>query len=161
MIKFLKENLLRILLLIGFVVGGQAPNFINQYFQRISAHLIEAEKNFAGFQKTADEFFGGEIKELIEKHRLSKDSVFKSETQSIQNIYERIENFRKEILVRDKNLISKVFHVLVFSDKDVLQETIDEYIPNVPLNSESLLSGVVFAFSLVFLTQFIFKFFKR
>jgi len=46
---------------IGLLVGVQVPGFVDQYVKRVSAHQIEAAKNFSGFQDTANRNFGGDV----------------------------------------------------------------------------------------------------
>ena len=45
----LRAYLRLVVFALGLLVGVQVPGFVDQYAKRVSAHYIEASKNFAGF----------------------------------------------------------------------------------------------------------------
>ena len=63
----LRAYLRLVLFALGLLIGVQAPGFVDQYSKRVSAHYIEAKKNFAGFQHTADAYFGGSMAALVSR----------------------------------------------------------------------------------------------
>lgn len=144
--RFIKEYFIRFCLIALVIIGVQIPNFINQYTQRISAHLSEAQDNFRGFQKTADHFFNGDVSLLIEKHNTSQDSVFQDEAKTIQRIFDRIESYKIELVKLNVGLLGQIGHILLESNIEILDETYDEYIPTIPLTSEAIICGVFFGF---------------
>lgn len=160
-LTMLKENILRLILIIGLIIGLQIPNFINQYQQRISAHLIEAESNFKGFQNIADQFYNGDVSKLLQKHEQSEDSIFSSEAEAIRSISDRISMLRIERNSLKNGIVQKIIHIIFSSNKTLLNETYNEYIPTIPLNSEAILCGVCLGFILIILFELFFKRLKR
>src|ERR1019366_9628358 len=101
---------------------------------RVSAHYIEVTKNFAGFQHTADQYFGGSIDALIAHHEASTDSVFKDEAQPIRAIYARLQSLTLELEAMKRSMLSRIAHVAFQPDKQILNETMAAYSYTVPLN---------------------------
>ena len=93
----LRAYLRLVLFALGLLIGVQAPGFVDQYAKRVSAHYIEATKSFAGFQRTANEYFGGSIEALIAYHEASSDAVFKDEAKNVAAIYARLKELALEL----------------------------------------------------------------
>jgi len=140
--RLLKEYTIRLVFTAGILLGVQIPNFIDQYTQKISAHQLEATKNFSGFQATADKFHGGSINALIERHETSNDPVFQSEATPIKEIHSRIQAFSSEMKALNANLLGKIFHVAFKSDRAVIKETLSEYSATIPLNTDAIICGL-------------------
>jgi hypothetical protein len=140
--RLLKDYTVRLVFAAGILFGVQIPNFIDQYTHKISAHQLEATKNFSGFQATADKFHGGDVNALIEKHETSADPVFRAEAGPIKEIHSRILAFSSELKALNTHLFGKIFHVAFKSDRAVLKETLAEYSATVPLNTDAIICGL-------------------
>lgn len=127
---------------VGLLAGIQVPGFADQYAKRVSAHYIEVTKNFAGLQRTADQYFGGSIDALLAHHESSTDSVFKDEAKSIRAMYARLQRLALELAAMDQSMLSRILHVAFRPDKEILNETLSEYSYTVPLSPEAILCGV-------------------
>jgi hypothetical protein len=139
----------------GLLIGVQAPGFVDQYAKRVSAHYIEATKDFAGFQRSADQNFGGSVDALIAHHQSSTDPVFQGEAHSIATIYTRLKGLALELEAMSRSLPSRIVHVVLYPDKEILHETIAAYSYTVPLNQEAILCGLLVALLLALLVEFI------
>ena len=149
----LRAYLRLVLFALGLLAGIQAPGFVDQYSKRVSAHYIEATKSFAGFQRTANLYFGGSVEALIAHHESSPDAVFKDEAKSIAAIYVRLKELALELNAMSQSLISRIFHVAFKPDKEILDETITAYSYTVPLNQEAILCGLIAALLLALLVE--------
>ena len=138
----LRAYLRLVLFGVGLLAGVQVPGFVDQYAQRVSAHYIEVTKNFAGFQRTADQYFAGSIDALIAHHEASTDSVFKDEAKPIRALYARLQSLTAEIQAMNRPMLSRIMHVALQPDKEILNETMAAYSYTVPLNQEAILCGV-------------------
>jgi hypothetical protein len=127
---------------VGLLVGVQVPGFVDQYVKRVSAHQIEAAKNFSGFQETANRNFGGDVAALIAHHAASSDAAFKDEAQNIRDIYARLTALTAEMAALRAPLIRQILHVLFNADPDILAETRAAYTYAVPLNPPAIACGV-------------------
>ena len=72
-----------VLFTLGLLIGVQVPGFINDYANRVEAHLIEAQTGLAGFQNTANQFFKGDLQALVAHYQSSDDPVFRSDASSL------------------------------------------------------------------------------
>jgi hypothetical protein len=142
-----------VLFALGLLIGVQVPGFLDQYSKRVSAHYIEATRNFAGFQRTADQYFGGSIEALIAHHESSSDVVFKDEAKSVAALYARLKGLALELGAMSGALPNRLFHVAFHPDEEILQETIAAYSYSVPLNLEAIFCGLVAALLLALLTE--------
>ena len=151
----LRAYLRLVLFSLGLLTGVQAPGFIDQYTKRVSAHYIEASKDFAGFQRSADQNFGGSVEALIAHHESSADPVFQGEAKSIATIYARLKGLALELEAMSRPLPSRIVHVVFYPDKEILHETIAAYSYTVPLNQEAILCGLLVALLLALLVEFV------
>lgn len=142
-----------VLFALGLLIGVQAPGFVDQYSKRVSAHYIEAQRNFAGFQRTADLYFGGSIEALIAHHESSSDAVFKDEAKNVAAIYVRLKKLALEANAMNRPLYSRIFHVAFDADEEILNETRAAYSYTAPLNQEAILCGLIAASLLAILIE--------
>jgi len=71
------------------LIGIQVPSFVEQYGQRLQSHALESNASLGEFQADADRYFNGDIEELIEHYKNSKDRVFVDGSKSIGAISNR------------------------------------------------------------------------
>ena len=132
----------------GILIGVQVPNFIDQYAKRISAHYLEAKTNFSGYQQTADKHFGGNVEALLDHYTSSADNVFKDDAKNVRYIYFRLKDFSSELKALDTAFFKQIFHVVFYSNNEVLKETFVNYTATVPLNHEAIICGLILGLSL-------------
>jgi len=127
----------------GLLAGVQVPGFVDQYAKRVSAHQIEAARNFQGFQETADKYFNGDVDALIAHHEASDDRAFKDEGRTIRLIHDRLVMLTRELEALRGPLVGRIFHVAVSPNREILAEAEKEYSYTVPLSPAAILSGIV------------------
>ena len=128
---------------IGLLVGVQAPGFVDQYAKRVSAHYLEAQHNFAGFQQAANQYFNGDVSALVAHHLASSDAVFKGEAKTIGDLFARIRALSAELAALSGSSIARLVHVIVNPDHDIFQETAAAYSYTVPLSPDAIAYGVI------------------
>lgn len=150
-------NYLRLIVFsLGLLVGVQVPGFVDQYAKRVSAHYSEAARNFAGFQDTANQYFGGSVEALIAHHVASTDRVFRDEAKTIQEMYGRLTTLAAELAAMSGPLISQVMHVAFRPNREILHEAWAEYTYTVPLNAPAIVCGVGIGALLAMLVEALF-----
>jgi hypothetical protein len=127
----------------GLLIGVQVPGFVDQYAKRVSAHQIEVARNFAGFQETANQYFGGNVEALIAHHTVSDDAPFRDEAKTIQAMYLRLKLFTDELAALQGPLIKQIFHVALRPNREIFGETRADYSYTVPLNLPAIESGIL------------------
>jgi hypothetical protein len=130
---------------LGLLVGIQVPAFVDEYAQRVSAHQIEANRALAGFQETANTYFGGSIEALIAHHTASTDAAFKDEGRTVRALYDRAQLLNAEFTALKGPLVQRIFHVAFGSNREIFAETEAEYAYTVPLSPAAIVSGLVIA----------------
>jgi hypothetical protein len=137
-------NYLRLILFaLGMLIGVQAPGFVDQYVKRVSAHQIEVERDFKGFQDAADRNFGGSVEALIEHNIKSTDPAFQDEGTTIRAMYERLTALTSELNALRGSLIRQIFHITLHPNREILEETRAAYSYTVPLTPSAVISGLV------------------
>lgn len=137
----------------GLLIGVQVPSFVDQYAKRVSAHHGEVVANFAGFQETANRYFGGSVEALVAHHAASADQVFRDEASSIRDMYARLTALAAELAAMSGPLAMQVLHVLFRPNREILAETWAEYTYAVPLNGPAIVSGVAIGALLAMLIE--------
>lgn len=133
-----------ILLALAVTLGGiQLPGFINQYENRVSAHLLEVRANLAGFQAIADRRHSGSLPALIEHHRNSSDATFREEADVITMMVSRHDRFQAQLNGLDGSLFDRISHLLFAADTQLIQETSEAYTWTVTFNREALICGII------------------
>lgn len=143
---FIRVNLARLGFAIGILFGVQAPNFVMQYEHRVVAHLNEATRNFDGFQKVADAYFGGKVEALIRHHEQSRDRVFQAEAEPIRQLWQRLQHLRAEKAALGSDFVTALAHVALAADPEIRQETVRGYEATVPLTVNAIVCGLLAAF---------------
>jgi hypothetical protein len=128
---------------LGLLVGVQAPGFVDQYAKRVSAHYVEAQHNFAGFQQAANQYFNGDVSALVAHHLASSDAVFKGEAKTIGDLFARIRALSDELAALNGSSIARLVHIIVNPNRDILQETVAAYSYTVPLSPDAIAYGVI------------------
>jgi hypothetical protein len=137
----------------GLLVGVQVPGFVDQYAKRVSAHYIEATRNFSDFQRTADQYFGGSVAALIAHHSAAADPVFRDEARNIAAIYARVSMLKAELDALSGPLPARLVHLIFRPNREILNETIAAYSYTVPLNQDAILCGLTVGLLLAIIVE--------
>ena len=147
-------NYLRLVVFaLGLLIGVQVPGFVDQYAKRVSAHQIEVARNFAGFQETADRYYGGSVEALIAHHVASADPAFNDEARSIRAMYQRLTALTAELAALQGPLIARIVHVALRPNPEILAETRAAYSYTVPLSPPAVVSGITIGAVLAMLVE--------
>jgi len=156
-VEFFVSFLMRYLMIAigGFslLVGIQLPNLADQYTKRIDAHLKEVVINMRPFQIVADQYANGSLDSLIAMYRRSTEPAFKASANAIGQMAQRKKRFEAEAAAMQKNLPLRVLHMLLGGDKEILDETLEQYSYNVPLNQEAIVFGALLALAVLLLLE--------
>ena len=149
----LRSYLRLVLFALGLLVGVQVPGLINDYSQRVQAHLIEARNSLLGFNATAQKFFSGDLQALVEHYRSSDDPVFRSDADSIASLLTRSQALEHEWRALQGPWYARDWHVLVGADPQIREETLQGYKYQVLLAPEAIGWGIACALLLAWLVE--------
>jgi len=149
----LRSYLRLVLFSAGLLFGVQIPGFISDYSKRVEAHLIEAQQGLKGYNDTAQRFFQGDLKALVQHYRDSNDPVFRSDADSVNNLLTRSQMLDREWLALQGPWYAKAWHVATAADADIRRETFNSYTWQVLLAPEVIAWGIVCALVLALVIE--------
>lgn len=138
----LRSYLRLMLFTCGLLLGVQVPGLINDYSQRVQAHLLESREGLKGFQQTAQRFFNGDLDALVRHYRASDDPVFNSDANSIESLQIRNRLFESEWQALQGGWLSRTLHVLTRPDPAIREETLKGYSYQILLTPEAASWGL-------------------
>lgn len=138
----LRSYLRLILFTCGLLLGVQVPGLINDYSQRVQAHVLESREGLKGFQQTAQRFFNGDLQALVRHYRSSDDPVFNSDANSIESLLIRNRMLEDEWQALQGGWLTRTVHVLTSPDPAIRQETLDGYSYQILLTPEAATWGL-------------------
>lgn len=138
----LRSYLRLILFTCGLLLGVQVPGLVNDYSQRVQAHLLESREGLKGFQQTAQRFFNGDLQALVRHYRASDDPVFQSDAESINSLVARNRMLESEWQALQAGWASRTWHVLTQPDPAIREETFKGYSYQILLTPEAAAWGV-------------------
>ena len=97
----------------GALVGVQVPSFVDQYGQRLESHFLESKTSLANFQRDADNYFNGDLEQLIQHYRKSADPIINDGGESISKLYTRMQFLSKSWLDFNRSLYQRYKYALV------------------------------------------------
>ncbi|GAA4895156.1 DUF2937 family protein [Ferrimonas pelagia] len=138
----LKEYARLALFVFSVLLGVQIPGFVDLYQQRLEAHTLEARLGLQGFQQTADQYFHGDLGELILHYKLNPDPVFRRDGDSIGALVARVDQLTLEQVAMDRGQLLAVWHLLVAADPALRQEAVSGYSYRVVLTPMAIGWGI-------------------
>lgn len=138
----LRSYLRLLLFTCGLLLGVQVPGLINDYSQRVQAHLLESREGLKGFEQTAQRFFNGDLQALVRHYRASDDPVFHSDADSIDSLLGRNRLLEGEWQILQGPWLARTWHVLVAADAQLRDETLKGYSYQVLLVPEAIAWGL-------------------
>ena len=127
-----------VLFSLGLLIGVQVPGFINDYANRVEAHLIEAQTGLEGFQNTASQFFKGDLQALVEHYRASDDPVFRSDANSLSTLLERQRLLDNQFQAMQGPWYQRALQVAYAADPAIREETFKAYTYQVLLSPTAI-----------------------
>ncbi|UVJ45254.1 DUF2937 family protein [Pseudomonas sp. LS1212] len=149
----LRSYLRLVLFALGLLVGVQVPGVINDYSQRVEAHLSEARQGLKGFNETAERFFDGDLQALVAHYRASTDPVFRSDADSIASLLGRNQLLESEWQALQGPWYARALHVIAAADPQLREETLKGYSYQILLAPEAIAWGLACALLLALVVE--------
>ena len=138
----------RVLLICAVVAGGLVPGFISQYRQRLGGRLDQAQLDLAPWQKLADQYFHGDLGQLIQHHLASKDPAFHSEGAVISALVRTVQQLQSEAAALHGNLFQQIAYLALHTDPGIARATLGDWVPTFGLSTDGIVFALVFAVAL-------------
>lgn len=143
----------RLLLICAVVAGGLVPGFISQYRQRLGGRLDQALLDLAPWQKIANQYFHGDLSQLIQYHLASRDPTFHSEGAAISALVTSVRNLQIEVAALHGNLFQQAGYLALHMDPAIARATLGDWVPTFGLSSDGIVFALLFALALWLLFQ--------
>jgi DUF2937 family protein len=143
--SFLRSVLDRLLLVCAVVAGGLVPGFISQYRQRLGGRLDQARLDLAPWQKIADQYFHGDLSQLVQYHLASRDPTFHSEGAVISSLIATVNHLQSEVAALHGNLFQQVAYLALHADAGIARATLADWVPTFGLSTDGIVFALIFA----------------
>jgi hypothetical protein len=133
----------RVLCVLGAVLFSQAPEFMQQYLQRLGGHLAEARRQFAQFEEIAKQA-GKNVHELAAQYAANADPAVVSMGKLVDDAELRVSALTSaEAALRDASVWTRPFVFVRDLDWEIARGTGNIFKPAVPTTLEGLLYGLI------------------
>lgn len=133
----------RVLCVVGAVFFSQAPEFMQQYLQRLGGHLAEARRQFAQFEEIARQV-GKTVKELAAQYAANADPAVVSMGRLVGETESRVSTLASaEAALRDASVWERPFVFLRQLDWEIARGTSSVFKPAVPTTLEGMLYALI------------------
>lgn len=127
----------------GLLFGLQAPNFIDQYEDRIDAQLDNAKNFLAEYVLAADSIHTGDGDDVAAQVGTKPGNFIEMDYQALKDAHGELQRFEIEKGALNAPFMAKAIHILFYADDTILEETIQNYKASIPLTGDAILSGLV------------------
>jgi len=133
----------RILCVLGAVLFSQAPEFMQQYLQRLGGHLEEARRQLAQFQALARQA-GKTVSELAAQYAANVDPAVASMGKLVNDTEARANALAAaEMALREASAWERPFVFLRHLDGEIASGTANVFKPAVPTTLEGMLYALM------------------
>ena len=141
----------RVLCVVGAVLFSQAPEFMQQYLQRLGGHLDEARLTLGRFKDAAAQS-GMTLDQLVAGAGLNPDPSMRSIGGVVQGAAARVDQLAAaDAALRGASVWTRPFVFLANADWGITKATWAIYRPAVPTTPEGLVyAGLGMIFALIF-----------
>jgi hypothetical protein len=141
---FVRGLIDRLLLLSAVITGGLAPGFISQYVQRLGGRLDQARLDLAPWQQVADQYFHGDLAQLIQYHLASRDPTFHAEGAAIQTLILAVQHLQAAVDALHGTLFHQLGYLALHTDLGLARATFSDWVPTIALSAEGILFALGF-----------------
>lgn len=136
----------RLVCIIGALLGGatlsQAPEYTQQYSQRLAGAVDELSAIIAQFDADAAAF-GLTREEGLERYAASPDEFLAERSISMSAVFERHERLSTQLSeLREAPPLTRLFKVAQYFDTDVGAAALEDFGPALPLTLEGFAHGL-------------------
>ena len=141
--RFADSLMDRLFAVVGAVLFSQIPGFISHYMQRLGGHLDEAQKNVAEWRAIAVRVADGSLFRLIDRYLNSGVAESVEAGRKCSADIARFEELQLALDAISKAPVWKRAWVFLrHVDGDIARSALAGYVPNVPIDPESLIYGL-------------------
>ncbi|WNC74109.1 DUF2937 family protein [Thalassotalea psychrophila] len=162
MLRFICSTFDKILFSVNAVVAMQLPGFIQQYGQRISGHLAEAQYQLQKYQYIADQHYQGDILLLVRRYQMNSDPGINAAGDVVFDLIDRISLLTKHVShLFESDYFLQIYYFIIELDLEIARATLQDYQLTIPLNIAAIATGIGFAVFVSLISGMTLKIFQR
>ncbi|MDF9831952.1 hypothetical protein M2103_000156 [Ereboglobus sp. PH5-5] len=132
----------RVLCVVGAVLFSQAPEFMQQYLQRLGGHLDEARRMLAQYEGIAMQA-NLSLDDFIARTGSNADTVVARHAEVMRGVVDRVQDLSAaQAAIQDASMFTRPFAFLRHIDWEVASNTWAIFKPAVPTTGEGLAYAV-------------------
>lgn len=133
----------RILFAVGLLLFMQAPQFVDQYTQRLGGYLQGQQEHLARYQNIADQQLAGDLASLIGDFNASEKSSVREVGNNVSQLIQQIDASTLDLQILEQGrFVSKVVHLALNMNLDIAGETLRIFTPGIPISLEGIICGL-------------------
>jgi hypothetical protein len=141
--KWISGLLDRIFSVAGALLFIQAPEYLQQYLQRLGGHVDELGIQIAKLTQIAGST-GKTLEAYIQKFVTSGDLDYAYQGQLLQNLIDKHEKLAKSLYeIQHASSLERGVKFLFYIDPEIARATLNNFVPGVTLSLEGLIYGLV------------------
>jgi hypothetical protein len=146
--RFIRGLIDRLLLLAAVIAGGLVPGFITQYTQRLGGRLDQALLDLAPWQHIADQYFHGDLAQLVQYHLASRDPTFYAEGAAIETLVLAVQRLQAAVTALHGTLFHQLGYLALHTDPGLARATFNDWVPTFALSAEGIIFALGFGLTL-------------
>jgi len=135
----------RLLLICAVVAGGLVPGFIAQYRQRLGGRLDQARLDLEPWQRLAEQYYQGDLEQLIRYHLESSDPKFHAEGAIIRSLQLTVQQLQSAVEALRGSLFHQAGYLALHADPGLARATLHDWVPTFALSAEGIVFALAFA----------------
>ena len=146
--SFIRGLIDRMLLIAAVIAGGLVPGFITQYAQRLGGRLDQARLDLAPWQHVADQYFHGDLAQLVQYHLASRDPTFFAEGTAIESLVVAVQRLQAAVEALHGTLFHQLGYLALHTDPGLARATFNDWVPTFALSAAGILFALGFGLTL-------------
>jgi hypothetical protein len=145
LLQLLQRYSLKLVFVLGLLIGLQLPNFLQQYEHRLDAHYQEAKRQLQQYQDLAELYFQGDLSALLIEHEKSTVELFRTEAKVIEKLQKRVDYLQEKKNTLQGPLVNRLYFLVTELSSPIMLETKENYNAEIALNRDSIVVGITLA----------------
>jgi hypothetical protein len=139
---------------VTFIIGVQLPEFIQQYQQRLTGHLGEAQSQLDQFTIIAQQHFDGSLVAMITSYKDNNEPSIISTGELIEHLSLRVDYLSSHLAqITQADYLHSVYQFIWHLDQQIASGTAEHFSMAIPLELNAIATGGTLAIGALILKE--------
>jgi len=131
---------------ITFIIGLQLPEFMQQYLQRASGHLNEAQHQLDQYSSIAEQHFDGNLATMLQQYKGNAEQSIVYTGSAIEQLMNRVNYLESHLInLEQVDYFTRLINFWIHIDLSIAQATLNHYQLAIPLELDAIITGALIA----------------